>query len=161
MEKPLLKLLHKHCIQQSANPCFQVRTSQLHFLNSPFDYYSALNKGIEKASQRIILSALYMGTGDMEKFLLHQISQRIHSIPYINCTMLFDYNRTMRNNLEGLIMLNEFRKKHSLQNLEINLFTHPSSPILKKIIQYPPVLEAMGVHHIKAAVFDDDVILTG
>jgi hypothetical protein len=58
-------------------------------------------------------------------------------------------------------MLSKFIRSVPADNVDVGLFYHPKSPILKRIARIPPLLEALGVHHIKAAVFDDDVILTG
>jgi len=94
----------------------------------------------------------------MEQFLLHQLQQRLNSSSDLNCTMMFDFHRAMRYNKKSLLQLQQFTANNSDQKLNISLFSHPTHAKLKKIISYSPILEGMGVHHIKAAVFDDDIL---
>ena len=74
---------------------------------------------------------------------------------------MFDFHRAMRYNKKSLLQLQQFTANNSDQKLNISLFSHPTHAKLKKIISYSPILEGMGVHHIKAAVFDDDILITG
>ena len=46
------------------------------------------------------------------------------------------------------------------ENFELHLFQHPTPPSIISEIN-SPLKEIFGVHHIKAFVFDDTVLLTG
>lgn len=56
---------------------------------------------MKQANRRIVLSALYLGTGNLEKYLVQQIDNKIKRSRNIRVTTLMDYNRSMRTDPNG------------------------------------------------------------
>ncbi len=60
-----------------------------------------MHKGVRQANRRIVLSSLYLGTGNLEKYLVQQIDNKIKRSRNIRVTTLMDYNRSMRTDRSG------------------------------------------------------------
>lgn len=58
-------------------------------------------------------------------------------------------------------MLSNLRKKHVMRNFRVGFWHHPDTGLLKGKFFGGPMKELFGVHHIKAHVFDDNVMITG
>ena len=72
--------------------------------------------------------------------------------------------RGSRENHEGnctLKMMRELRNKHYRRDLRLGLYHNPDTGILKGKLSNSPLREIFGVHHIKAHVFDSNVLITG
>jgi phosphatidylserine/phosphatidylglycerophosphate/cardiolipin synthase-like enzyme len=71
-----LRFLFSHLVKERKSPCFEVSDSRsIEIITDPVDYYLALHKLIEQSQQRISMSALYLGTGKLEEFLLEKIDR--------------------------------------------------------------------------------------
>ena len=70
-------------------------------MTSPQDYYLALHKLADDAEKRISMSALYLGTGNLEKYLVEKLAKRTRANPDIRVTMLLDYMRGTRVSRDG------------------------------------------------------------
>ena len=70
------QFLFNHLIKERKSPCFEVPNSrQIEILTEPLDYYLALLKLIEQSRHRISMSALYLGTGKLEQYLLEKLDR--------------------------------------------------------------------------------------
>ena len=65
-------------------------------MTNPQDYYLALHKLAKDAEKRISMSALYLGTGNLEKYLVERISKKVDANPDLSITLLLDYMRGTR-----------------------------------------------------------------
>ena len=75
-----------------------------------------------------------------------------------------DYMRGTRISHEGkssLNMLKGLKVKHLQKNLRCGFFHNPDTGFLKGKASNSPLREIFGVHHIKAHVFDSNVMITG
>ena len=71
-----LRFLFNHLVKERRSPCFEIPDSrQIVILEEPMDYYLALNKLIQSSRQRISMSALYLGTGKLEQYLVEKIDR--------------------------------------------------------------------------------------
>lgn len=77
--------------------------------------------------------------------------------------LLMDYMRGTRVSGDGstLGMLKVLKQKHIMRNLRIGFWHHPDTGVLKGKYFSGPMKEIFGVHHIKAHVFDHNVVITG
>jgi len=131
----------------------------------PEDYYLALNKLILDSKFRINMSALYIGTGKKEKFLLDRINSKLESNKDIKVNILVDYMRGTRENRKQestKSMLAELCNRNSNHKfLRCGLFHQPYKTRVLSNVTPSVVHEVLGVHHIKAHVFDNNVLITG
>lgn len=78
--------------------------------------------------------------------------------------LLFDYMRGTRINRDGessYAMLQGLKRKHYDRNLRCGFYHNPDTGMLKGKGSNGPLREIFGVHHIKAHVFDSNVLITG
>jgi len=54
-----------------------VRSSQIQILKDPVDFYLALHKFTKESQLRISMSALYLGTGNLEKYLVERLDNKL------------------------------------------------------------------------------------
>ena len=70
-------------------------------MTSPSDYYLALHKLLNDAERRVSMSALYLGTGNLEKYLVEKLTKRTQQNPDLRVTFLLDYMRGTRLSSKG------------------------------------------------------------
>ena len=73
----------------------------MQIISSPTDYYLALHKLANDAEKRISMSALYLGTGKLEKYLVNKLDKKMKSDPELKMTVLLDFMRGTRVNKAG------------------------------------------------------------
>ena len=71
------RFVFDHLIKERKSPCFELYSSQVQVLTNPQDYYLALHKLSGDAEKRISMSALYLGTGNLEKYLVEKLSKKV------------------------------------------------------------------------------------
>ena len=77
----MLDLLFTKMVKEKKSPCFEVYGSQIEIITTPEDYYLALHKLLLESQFRINMSALYLGTGYKEKFLLNRLIRKTMENP--------------------------------------------------------------------------------
>ena len=111
------------------------------------------------------MSALYIGTGKLEKYLVNKLNKKMNNDPELKLTVLLDYMRGTRihpkTRESSLTMLKELKTEHYRKNVRIGFFHMPDTGLLKGKYSESALREIFGVHHIKAHVFDNNVLLTG
>ena len=75
--------------------------SQIEIIKDPLDYYLALHKLTASSTQRISMSALYLGTGKLEKYLLEKLDSQLAGNQDLKMNILMDYMRGTRLNRDG------------------------------------------------------------
>lgn len=78
--------------------------------------------------------------------------------------MILDYMRGTRVNRDGSSsrqLMSQLKMKHFQRNVRMSLWHNPDTGYLKGRGSNGPLREIWGVHHIKAHVFDNHVMLTG
>ena len=151
-------------LQRLQVPLFRVQTEQLIPLASPLEFYLAVLRGIKESRQRITLSTLYLGNGQMERHLVTQLREASDRNPYLKVRVVLDYNRGMRrhrgeSSMELLLEAKMKAKKPN--NLDFVLYRHSYCPQMLDPLIHTGLPEVGGTYHSKACVFDDSVILTG
>ena len=95
------KFVYDNLIRERKSPCFELYSSQMQIISNPTDYYLALHKLANDAERRISMSALYIGTGKLEKYLVNKLDKKMMSDPKLKLTVLLDYMRGTRVNRSG------------------------------------------------------------
>ena len=111
------------------------------------------------------MSALYLGTGKLEKYLVSKLNKKLKSEPNLKLTVLLDYMRGTRINAKtgesSLTMLKSLKIENFRKNARLGFFHMPDTGLLKGKYSNSPLREVFGVHHIKAHVFDNNILITG
>ncbi|KAI6654302.1 CDP-diacylglycerol--glycerol-3-phosphate 3-phosphatidyltransferase, mitochondrial isoform X1 [Oopsacas minuta] len=145
--------LHKNC------PGFYVKGDNIEIINSPQQFYRSLLHKIQTSNHRITISSLYIGTGNLEEELVNAIDKRMCEKLHLKVCILLDRLRGTRGDPNSLMLLLPLIKKHK-NRLQLSLYT---TPILRDYKLYMPqrLNEGLGVQHIKAYIFDNDIIISG
>ncbi len=78
------------------SPCFPVRAQNLHFIETPTEFYNQLLHGVQHAQQHILLCSLYLGVGEQEQKLVKAIHDSMEQRPDLKLTVMLDYLRGTR-----------------------------------------------------------------
>ena len=145
--------VHNNC------PGFNVRGDNIEIINSPESFYQTFLRKISSANNRITIASLYIGTGSLERELVKAIDKRMCEKPHLKVLILLDRLRGTRGHPNSLTLLLPLLEKYK-SRIELRLYT---TPLLKGyLLRLPQRLnESLGVQHIKAYIFDDDIIISG
>jgi len=106
-----------------------------------------------------------LGTGKLEQFLLERLDSKLEMNHQIRVNVVLDYMRGTRINSKdsqsSYYMLKDLKRKHLMKKLRVGFWHHPDTGVLKGKLFSGPMKEIFGVHHIKAHVFDHNVMITG
>ncbi len=94
-------MLFENLVKKRRSPCFEILSSQLQILTEPTDYYLALHKLTNEATHRISMTALYLGTGKLEKYLVQKLNTKIKTNEQLKVNLLLDYMRGTRIGRDG------------------------------------------------------------
>ena len=162
---PLLNVIFDKMIKERKSPWFEVFGSQIEIISTPEDYYLALHKLMLESQFRINMSALYIGTGKLEKFLLDRLNNKVLLNHHIKVNIILDYLRGIRPDKNGessMSMLSDLYVKNiNHKFLRFGFFNHPNKVNKYFKFFHTSAKEVFGVHHIKAHVFDNNVLITG
>eukprot|EP01083_Nonionella_stella_P170597 580904_1 len=147
----------------SYGPIFACNADNIEILSTPHEFYESLVEHASNANDRILISTLYIGQGDKEQHLVKTIENTIQNNPNVAVSMIMDCSRSTRNinthksSLHTLLPL--FNDEYS-GNVDIHLFRTPQ---LRSFWNLFPdrAKEVAGVHHMKAFIFDDTLIISG
>ncbi|CAG8510146.1 11721_t:CDS:2 [Ambispora leptoticha] len=144
-------------------PVFYLKGEQIKILNNPKEFHEELKSRILSAKKRIFLAALYIG--HTEKELVNTIREALKKTPQLNVHILVDYLRSTRVgsriNGESSVTLLSLLVEEFPDQVTVSLYHTPDlTGILKKVAP-PRINEGIGLMHIKAFGFDDDLILSG
>jgi CDP-diacylglycerol---glycerol-3-phosphate 3-phosphatidyltransferase len=89
---------------------------------------------MNEAKQRISMSALYMGTGKLERYLVQKLHSKLKSDPDVKVNILFDYMRGTRIVKDGtstLDLMIPLKRDYFQRDLRIGFWHHPDTGFLK------------------------------
>lgn len=157
-------------------PAFSITPEDVAFLKEPCDFYQSLLDGIGRARRRIALASLYLGSSKLETDLVDALHSALSKNSSLQVTFLLD---CMRGRRGGKVPTNAEAAdksiaipKSSLKLLQplveqfpdrfhVTLYHTPDlRGVWKKVIPNT-YNESIGVSHIKAYLFDDDLIISG
>jgi len=75
---------------------FPLRSADVALLPTPSAFYDALERNIREAKTRVVLSSLYLGTGELEARLVTAIGDALRENPALQVTVVLDHSRGQR-----------------------------------------------------------------
>ncbi|SOV13555.1 phosphatidylglycerophosphate synthase [Plasmodium gaboni] len=141
---------------------FVIHEPKAKLLFTPNEFFNTLNDIFKNSQNRIVISCLYMGIGELEKELIDSIQKNVN-IKDLKVDILLDRQRGTRPegklNESSVSILSELFK--CSDNINISLFHNPLlGPILYNILP-PRANEAIGVMHMKIYIGDNILVLSG
>ena len=162
-EQPMFHFLHEMA------PCFPINGDKVAVVETPSEFYQHLLEGIKSSKERIVLSALYLGTGGEEQKLLNclfdVLKEREEQNICMDVDLLFDCVRGSRGKINSKTMLlplvQQYGNPASKTNLSVLLY---HTPFLRGTVkQALPARfnEIVGLNHMKVFIFDDNFLISG
>jgi CDP-diacylglycerol--glycerol-3-phosphate 3-phosphatidyltransferase len=156
-------------------------------LRTPSEFYHTLLHGCRSATRRVGLASLYLGTGALEQELVRVLAQRAQDSHragrQIEVNLQMDYGRALRKVHKASAAAAGAAEEagaaaayQSSCHLLVDLLcqcpdptrSHVGLSLLPQVRESlagrllpPRFVEGMGVFHLKAYCFDDDVLLSG
>ncbi|CAG8575754.1 5097_t:CDS:2 [Ambispora gerdemannii] len=159
-------------------PVFYLRGEQIVILDNPKEFYEELKSRILSAKRRIFLAALYIGPTEKELVgfpckknsgcgipTVNTIREALKKSSQLNVHILVDYLRSTRVELQGdgessVTLLSPLVEEFPDQ-VTVSLYHTPNLTGILKQVMPSRINEGIGLMHIKAFGFDDDLILSG
>ena len=144
-----------------------VKGDDIRILEKPSDFYKELINGIKTAQKRVVLTALYLGVGKLEKQLISELKETIKKAQVnqqkLKVDILLDFCRGSRGTINSRSVLSSLLEKdfEIQSDIKISLYHSPMLRGFWKQLLPDRINEVVGLQHIKAYVFDDRVILSG
>ncbi|CAM9891321.1 unnamed protein product [Chrysoparadoxa australica] len=142
-------------------PILRARGEDMRVMTTPSEFYQALLDGISGARERITISALYLGTGELEKQLVSALAKAMQMTPNLEVNLLLDHSRALRGSKNSITMLAALMREQPSVRCHCMLYRMPQLEGAAGYILPSPLTEAVAVLHTKYMAFDDDVIITG
>jgi CDP-diacylglycerol--glycerol-3-phosphate 3-phosphatidyltransferase len=140
---------------------FPLRSADVALLPTPSAFYDALERNIREAKTRVVLSSLYLGTGELETRLVTAIGDALRENPALQVTVVLDHSRGQRRSAgsSSVAMLAPLLREFP-RNFSLHLYKVPQLTGLRAQLP-PPFNETMGVLHAKVYLADDTLVLSG
>lgn len=137
-----------------------ISPSKLKVLYSPTEFYNCIISMIRNAKQRLYLSSLYIGTGEIEQKVIKEIEINKKINRTLQCALFFDKGRSERRE-KGISSLDILKTLTHYPNTTISLYQNPK--IDKPHFSMLPsiIKELIGVYHTKIVISDNDILITG
>merc|ERR1712013_75190 len=143
-------------------PGFRVHGSQIKIIQEPEQFYQELINRISSSKSRIVMAALYLGTGKMEKMLMERIGETLKKHQDLRVKILLDWCRGTRlvddeSSASMLVPL----KSQGDERCQVTMYHTPYLRGLLKRLLPSKMNEMVGLQHCKVYVFDDTLIMSG
>ena len=120
--------------------------------------------GIARAQSRVVLVSLYLGTNDHERRLVASLRDALATKPALRVVIVLDALRALRGHAQGassVAFLAPLLAQFGPERVSLHLYHTPDlHGVLKRVLP-DRFNEVVGLQHVKAYLFDDDVILSG
>lgn len=144
-------------------PGFRVTGNQVKIIQEPSQFYGELLRRSGEARKRVVVSALYLGTGKQEKEMVEALRQNLVSRAGLRVKVLLDWCRGSRlvAGESSKTMLAPLKQGELGDRCNVSLYHTPHlRGMLKKVLPQR-WNETVGLQHCKVYVFDDSVIISG
>jgi CDP-diacylglycerol---glycerol-3-phosphate 3-phosphatidyltransferase len=140
-----------------------LEAEKVRVIPTPGAFLEGLKEGVAKAQHRITLASLYLGTGEEAIELVEMVRRACAERPQLQVHFLVDCMRGHRLTLEGTssVLLLRTMLAELPDQVRVSLFHTPALRGLWKWVLPDRWNEIAGVQHMKAYIFDDDVIVSG
>ncbi|KAK2197698.1 bifunctional Phospholipase D-Transphosphatidylase/CDP-alcohol phosphatidyltransferase class-II family/Phospholipase D-like domain [Babesia duncani] len=143
---------------------YSLEPDNISFINSASNFYTKICEMCRNAKKRIVLSCLYIGTGDLESNLIQEITACKSERPNVTLDVLVDKERQCRSNTlnkeKSPLYLFAPMIKH-FDNVKISLFFNPLFGRIMTHFVKSPLSEVFGTMHLKIYISDSTCIITG
>ena len=89
----LLKHVYNRYIAKERVPAFLIPNKNIKTLLTPPEFYNTIIEGIKSSKYRILISSLYIGTGQLERQLVDTLIDSSNKNPKLIVKILVDKNR--------------------------------------------------------------------
>ncbi|KAK3912093.1 CDP-diacylglycerol--glycerol-3-phosphate 3-phosphatidyltransferase, mitochondrial, partial [Frankliniella fusca] len=142
-------------------PAFPVAADKIRILSEPYEFYETLVDKCSKAQNRITISSLYLGTGDLEKALVETIRKRLVELKgKLKVTLLFDHCRGSRGTLNSRSMVAPLLQEQP-SSVQVSLYHTAALRGFLRSILPQRFNEVVGLQHMKLYIFDDSLVISG
>lgn len=146
----------------NGRPVFKI-TQPIDIIQKPKDFYQQLLTSISQARHRICLSSLYIGS--QETGLVDALDRAMARQKSLKVYVLLDCLRGTRTdhntNSSSAQLLAPLVRKYGEDRCRVSLYHTPALNGLSKRWWPQRYNEAFGLQHIKAYVFDNEVVVSG
>ena len=103
----------------------------------------------------------------MEELLVKELERNLENNPHLRIKIIMDAYRGKRLSKPGSVhlnshdMVNGLKTENVNRDVEVGLWRNNPESFFSGTFRWTELNEALGVHHIKLAIFDNSVILTG
>ncbi|KAJ2492173.1 CDP-diacylglycerol--glycerol-3-phosphate 3-phosphatidyltransferase [Coemansia sp. RSA 2050] len=142
-------------------PVYRI-TDPVEVIREPSVFYQGLLRGIALARHRIVLSSLYLGSDETE--LVSTLDRALAINQELCVDILLDCLRGTRSDSRGqssATLLAPLVRKYGDQRVRIAMYHTPALNGISKRLWPQRYNETFGLQHIKAYVFDDELIVSG
>ncbi|KAJ2121056.1 CDP-diacylglycerol--glycerol-3-phosphate 3-phosphatidyltransferase [Coemansia sp. RSA 720] len=142
-------------------PVFKI-SQPITVLREPQEFYQQLIHGIRHAQRRICLSSLYIGSEETE--LIAELNKALAQNTKLQVCVLLDCLRGTRTDSAGMssaALLAPLVQQYGAERVQVYMYHTPALSGLSKQAWPQRYNETFGLQHIKAYIFDDDVIISG
>ena len=143
-------------------PGFKVHGSQIKVIYEPKHFYQELVKQSLNSQNRIVMSALYLGTDRKEKRLVEAVRESLINNEKLRVKMLLDWCRGTRvvKNQSSSSLLSQL-KMTADERCQLYFYHTPYLRGLLKWLLPSKWNETVGLQHCKVYVFDNNLIVSG
>ncbi|CAI4222607.1 unnamed protein product [Auanema sp. JU1783] len=136
-----------------------VNSNNIQIITEPSSFYRELTDQSQRAKDRISISTLYLGDGDLEKNLVSKIEENLVSNPKLKVSFLIDFLRGTRG--QAAEKSSTSLLKRIADRAEIYLYHSPDLRAFFKRTLPERTNEIIGLQHMKLYIFDDNVLISG
>lgn len=89
---------------------------------------------MNESKHRISMSALYLGTGKLEKYLIQKLTSKMKKEPSLKATLLFDFmrgTRIIKDGSSSLDLMIPLKNEFFRDSLRIGFWHHPDTGFFK------------------------------
>lgn len=128
--------------------------------DAPEDFYRELRRLIGGAKEHLVISALYLGSGEKEQDLLNDITSALEKNDKLSVLVILDHSRARRGEKSSIDLLSPLVDKFS-SRIQVCFYQMPQ--LTKPPYAWLPywVQEIVAVYHCKYCVSDENVLITG
>jgi len=143
-------------------PGFKVHGSQIKIIYEPKQFYQELVQQSLKSQNRVVMSALYLGTDNKEKKLVEAIRDSLASHDKLRVKILLDWCRGTRmvKNQSSSSLLAQL-KSTADERCQLCFYHTPRLRGWLKRLLPSKWNETVGLQHCKVYVFDNTLIVSG
>lgn len=154
-------------------PAFALRADQASLLDGPAAFHEAVVRGVLGAKRRVAVASLYVGTeSHLEDEVYRALERRTKDGSKLDVSVLVDGWRARRptrgkdgswtSTAQKLVQhLQPTPQEGGHGHVRVGLYHTPAMHGFARRLLPPRYKEVVGVNHVKAFVFDDDVLITG